>query len=66
MKISKWEFERELEALINAAKSASSKETAKRYLIQAENKIDGYSDIPYDLQQKYRREIIDTERKLGL
>lgn len=35
----KKEFERELDALIDAALSASSKETARRYLIQAENKI---------------------------
>lgn len=66
MKITKWEFERELESLINAALAASSKETARRYLIQAENKIDGYSDIDYKLQRQYRDKIRDAERKLGL
>ena len=66
MKISKWEFEKELDSLINAALSASSKETARRYLLQADNKIDGYDNIPYDLQREYRRKIQEAERKLGL
>lgn len=66
MKISIWEFENELDSLINAALSASSKETARRYLIQADNKIDGYDNIPYSLQSEYRRKIQEAERKLGL
>lgn len=66
MKISKWEFEQELDSLINAALSASSKETARRYLIEADNKIDGYSNIPYDLKNEYRNKIQDAERELGL
>lgn len=66
MKISKWEFEKELDSLINAALCASSKETARRYLLQAYNKIDGYDNIPYDLQIEYRRKIQEAEWKLGL
>ena len=66
MKISKWEFENEIDALIEAAKSASNKETARRFLLQADNKIDGYSNIPYELQQEYRRKIASAERDLGL
>ncbi len=66
MKIPKWEFESELSALIEAAKSASNKETARRFLIQADNKIDGYSNIPYELQQEYRQMIASAERELGL
>ena len=66
MKISKWEFEKELDALINAALSASSKETARRYLLQAENKIDGYDDIDYDLQREYRRKIDNARYQLDL
>ena len=66
MKISQWRFESELDSLINAALEASSKETARRYLIQAENKIDGYSDIDYKLQRQYWDKIRDAERKLGL
>ena len=66
MKISKWEFEKELDALINAALSAANKETARRYLIQADTKIDGYDDIPDDLKREYRRKIQDAERELDL
>jgi hypothetical protein len=66
MKISKWEFEKELDALINAALSASNKETARRFLLEADNKIDGYDNIPGDLQREYRRKIQAAERKLGL
>lgn len=66
MKISKWEFEKELDSLINVALCASSKETARRYLLQAYNKIDGYDNIPYDLQIEYRRKIQEAEWKLGL
>ncbi len=66
MKISKWEFEKELDSLINAALSASNKETARRYLIQAENKIDGYDNIPYDLKKEYRDKIENARYQLGL
>lgn len=66
MKISKWEFENELDALIEAAKSASNNETARRLLLQADNKIDGYSNIPYELKQEYRRKIASAEQELGL
>lgn len=66
MKISQWKFENELNSLINAAISASSKETARRYLLEADNKIDGYDNIPYDLQKEYRMRIQEAERKLGL
>ena len=66
MKISKWEFESELSALIQAAKSTSNKETARKFLTQADNKIDGYSNISYELQQKYRQMIASAERELGL
>ena len=66
MKISRWEFEKEIELLINAAESASSKETARRYLIEADNKIDGYDNIPNDLKNEYRRKIAAAESRLGL
>ena len=66
MKISKWEFENELNSLISAALSASNKETARRYLIQAENKIDGYDNIPYDLQREYRNKIENAKYQLDL
>lgn len=66
MKISKWEFEKELDALINAALSAANKETARRYLIQANNKINGYDNISDDLKREYRRKIQDAERELDL
>ncbi|WP_293970364.1 hypothetical protein [uncultured Ruminococcus sp.] len=66
MKISVSRFEEELNSLINAALSASSIETAKGYLKQADNKINAYDNIPYSLQETYRRKILDAERKLGL
>jgi hypothetical protein len=66
MKISRYEFELQFDALINAARSASSKETARRYLIQAENKIDGYSNIPNELVQFYREKITAVKRELGI
>ena len=66
MKISKWEFEKEMDALIEAAKSASNKETAKKFLQNADNKIDGYSNIPLQLQQEYRKKILIAERELKL
>lgn len=58
MKISKREFEKEITALIEAAKSTSNKETERRFLLQADNKIDGYSNIPSELQQEYRKNSI--------
>lgn len=66
MKISKWEFEKELDALINAALSASGQETARRFLLEADNKIVGYDNIPSNLQREYRQKIQDAERELGL
>ena len=66
MKISKWEFEKELDALITAAQSTSCKETAKRYLMQADNKIDGYDNIPDDLKKTYRKKIYDAENDLDI
>lgn len=66
MRISQWEFEKEIDALITAAKSTSNKETARRFLLQASNKIDGYSNIPYNVQQVYRDKIASAERELGL
>jgi hypothetical protein len=35
-------------------------------LLEADNKIDGYDNIPGDLQREYRRKIQAAERKLGL
>ena len=66
MKISKWKFENEIDTLIVAAKSASNKETARSFLQQAYNKVDGYSNIPYELQQKYREKIAFAEQELGV
>jgi len=66
MKISRWEFENEIDALIEAAKCASNRETARKFLLQADNKIDGYNNISYVLQQEYRRKIASAERELGL
>lgn len=66
MQISVEQFERELDALINAALSASSKETARRYLIQAENKIYGYDNIPSNLQNEYLRRIERAKDQLNL
>lgn len=66
MKISKWKFENEIDALIVAAKSASNKETARSFLLQAYNKVDGYSNIPYELQQEYREKIAFAEQELGV
>ena len=66
MKISKWEFENEIDTLIEAAKSTSNKDTARRLLLQADNKIDGYSNIPYELQQEYHKKIATAERELEL
>ena len=66
MQISKAKFEAELNALIEAALSASKKETARRYLIEADNKIDGYDNIPYNLQQEYRQRIATARNQLNL
>lgn len=66
MEISVAQFERELNALLDAAVSAASKETARRYLIQAENKINGYDNIPEALQREYRMLIERTKNQLGL
>lgn len=55
MNISISRFEEELNSLINAALCASSIETAKRYLIQADNKIEAYDNIPYNLRESYRK-----------
>ena len=63
MEISVVQFERELNALLDAA---TSKETARRYLIQAENKINGYDNIPKTLQREYRMLIERTKNRLGL
>lgn len=35
-------------------------------LLEADNKIDGYDNIPSDLQKEYRRKIQDAEKQLGL
>lgn len=66
MRISKWEFEQELDSLINAALSVSSKETARDFLLKAKHKINGYDNIPDDLQREYRQKIQEAEQKLGL
>lgn len=66
MKISQWQFENELEGLINAALNASCKETARDWLRKAENKINGYDNIPYDLQRKYRDKIESARCRIGL
>ncbi len=66
MEISKWKFEEEFDALITAAKAASSKETARRFLIQAENKIAAYDNIPYELQKECRGRIASAEQELDL
>lgn len=66
MKITRSEFEREMQSLIDAAKYASCKDTAKRFLTQAENKVYGYDNIPSSLQQEYLKKIRDAERSLGL
>ena len=66
MQISVEQFERELNALVDAALSASSRETARRYLIQAENKIYGYDNIPRNLQNEYLRRIERAKEQLDL
>lgn len=66
MKISIETFERELDSLILAAKSASNKDTARSYLKEADNKIDGYDNIPSNLKNKYRLKITTAEQELGL
>lgn len=66
MKISKGQFEMELDGLITAALMASSKATARGLLIQAENKIRGYDNIPSDLQENYRQKIQDARDELDL
>lgn len=66
MQISVEQFERELDALIDAALSASSKETARRYLIQAENKIYGYDNIPTDCRQRTPRNYVSRSFFLAI
>lgn len=66
MRISVEQFEREFNALIDAALSASNRETARRYLIQAENKIYGYDNIPRNLQNEYLRRIERAKEQLDL
>lgn len=66
MKVSKWEFEKELESLLDAAESTGSRETAKQYLIQAKNKIYGYDNIPISLQDTYITKIEKTAYRLGI
>jgi hypothetical protein len=66
MKITQWEFENEFESLLNAAQSTDNKETARRFLIQAENKIGGYDDIPWSSKQEYVRRVDEVRRELGI
>ena len=66
MKISRWEFEKELDGFINAALSASSKETARQYLNKADGKIDGYDNIPDDLKRLYKQKVREAQMKLDI
>jgi len=63
MKISKWELEKEIDILIDAALAASSKDTAERLLIQADNKADAY-DIPESLQNEYHRKVEKARQQI--
>ena len=56
----------EISALVEVVIFDSNKETVRRFLIQANNKIGGYSNIPYALQQKYHQMIVDAELELKL
>lgn len=64
MKISRKKFEEEFDALICAAQS-SSEETAKAFIQQAYNKLEGYDNIPFDLRQECYQKIASLERKLN-
>lgn len=57
MKITRYEFEKEMDALLEAAKHAGSRNTALDYLKKAENKISGYDNIPRDLVNAYLLKI---------
>ena len=63
MKKPKWVFEKELEALLEAAQNATNDDTARKYLKEAENKIYGYDDISMELQKEYKRWIEEAENE---
>lgn len=66
MKISKYRFESELDALITAAYSAKNSEMARRFLIQAKNKINGYDDIPDQLVKLYMNKVESAANDLDV
>lgn len=57
MKITRYEFEKEMDALLEAAKQAKNRNTALDYLQKAENKIYGYDNIPSELVNVYLMKI---------
>lgn len=57
MKITRYEFEKEMDSLLEAAKYANSRNTALDYLQEAENKIYGYDNIPRNLVNEYLMKI---------
>lgn len=66
MDISKRKFEEELESLLNAARSASSKSTAEGYLKEAWSKADGYDDIPNSLKRQYKSMVENVADELDI
>lgn len=66
MEISKYRFEEELDSLIRAAFSTSSKDSAEAFLNKAENKIYAYDNIPSDLKRLYLQKVEDAKDELGL
>lgn len=66
MEISRWKFEQELDALLEAAKSARSKRTAEGFLKEAWSKTDAYYNIPDDLVKSYKRKVEDLADELGI
>ena len=66
MKISKYRFESELDALITAAYSAPNAELARRFLIEAKNKINGYDDIPDQLVKLYMDKVESAAKDLDV
>ena len=66
MRISEWELEKEIDILISAAMSSGSNESARRFLIKAENKLYGYDDIPDSVMQRMKDKINMARKELNI
>lgn len=66
MEVPRWKFEQELDALLEAARSAGNKSTARAYLKEAWSKTDAYYNIPDSLVGLYKRKVEDLADELDI